>query len=237
LLSQGRLDEAWIVTERLHASKSDPTDSYEQAEYRQMSAQIKLERNHNAVGMFGQAKLTFNQKSFLKRLGLSFLVQFGNQCTGALVINNYNAQLFSGLGITGNTPLLLLGFNLVTVLGNLFNGLFIDRFGCRRFVLTSCCGILVCLSCEAALAARFVETGSANRAGLGFGVFLILAYVAFYSSYLDATMYPVPLEIFPMVTRSSGMSFSIMGQFTGLSFCLRRRRRRFRISGIGFRLF
>jgi hypothetical protein len=26
-------------------------------------------------------------------------------------------------------------------------------------------------------------------------------------------MYLVPLEIFPMVTRSSGMSFSIMGQF------------------------
>jgi hypothetical protein len=91
LLGQGRLDEAWVVTERLHASKSDPTDSYEQAEYRQMSAQIKFERNHNAVGIFGQAKLTFNQKSFLKRLGLSFLVQFGNQCTGALVINNYNA--------------------------------------------------------------------------------------------------------------------------------------------------
>lgn len=78
LLSQGRLDEAWIVTERLYSSKNDPADSYEQAEYRQMSAQIRLERNHNAVGMFGQAKLAFNQKSFLKRLGLGFLVQFGN---------------------------------------------------------------------------------------------------------------------------------------------------------------
>jgi len=76
LLSQGRLDEAW--TERLHASKNDPTDNYEQAEYRQMSAQIRFERNHNAVGMSGQAKLVFNQKSFLKRLGLGFLVQFGN---------------------------------------------------------------------------------------------------------------------------------------------------------------
>lgn len=83
------------------ASRNDATDSYEQAEYRQMSAQIKFERNHNAIGMFGQAKLAFNQKSFLKQLGLGFLVQFGNRCTGALVINNCNAQLFSGLGITG----------------------------------------------------------------------------------------------------------------------------------------
>lgn len=146
-------------------------------------------------------------------------MQFGNRCTGALVINNYKAQLFSGLGITGNTPLLLLGFfNPVTVPGNLFNGLFIDRFGCRRFgcrrfVLIGYCGILVYFSCEAALTALFVETGSANRVGLGFGVFFIFAYVAFYSSCLDATLYLVPLEIFLIVIRSSGMSFSIMGQF------------------------
>jgi len=98
-------------------------------------------------------------------------------------------------GDHGSTPLLLLGFsNLVTVLSNLFNGLFIDRFGRRRFILTGCCGI----PCEAALTARFVETGSADRVGLGF-VFFIFAYVAFYSSCLDTTMYLVPLEIFPMV--------------------------------------
>lgn len=111
------------MTKRLHASKNDPDDSYAHAEYTQMRSQIEFERQHNVVGWLGQAKLAFSQKSFLKRLGLGFLVQFGNQCTGALVINNYNAQLFSGLGISGGTPLLLIGFfNLVTVPGNLFNG-------------------------------------------------------------------------------------------------------------------
>jgi MFS family permease len=182
-----------------------------------MTSQIQFERQHDAVGTLKQARLAFSQKSFLKRLGLGFLVQFGNQCTGALVINNYNAQLFGGLGIKGSMPLLLLGFfNLVTVPGNLFNGLFIDRFGRRGFVLTGCVGIIVCLSCEAAMTARFVEVPSGtppNRTGLGFGVFFIFAYVAFYSSCLDATMYLVPSEIFPMVIRSFGMSFSIMGQF------------------------
>jgi MFS family permease len=117
-----------------------------------MRMQINFEREHNAVTAFGQARLAFSQRSFLKRLGLGFLVQFGNQCTGALVINNYNAVLFSGLGIKGSLPLLLLGFfNLVTVPGNLFNGLFIDRFGRRKFVLTGCIGIIVCLSGEAAM--------------------------------------------------------------------------------------
>lgn len=210
-------DQAWDVTRRLHENKKkDPNDSYAHAEYSQMMAQIQFEKHHNAVGMLKQARLAFSQKSFLKRLGLGFLVQFGNQCTGALVINNYNTQLFAGLGIKGSTPLLLLGFfNLVTVPGNLFNGLFIDRFGRRRFVLTGCIGILVCLSCEAAMTAIFVENPakSGNRVGLGFGVAFIFTYVAFYSSCLDATMYLVPSEIFPMIIRSFGMSFSIMGQF------------------------
>ena len=73
------------MTQRLHASKSDPEDTYAHAEYRQMQAQIEFEREHNAVGTLAQARLSFRQRSFLKRLGLGFLVQFGNQCTGALV--------------------------------------------------------------------------------------------------------------------------------------------------------
>jgi hypothetical protein len=45
------------------------------------------------------------------------------------------------------------------------------------------------------MTAQFVETGSTNRIGLGFGVFFIFAYVCFYSSCLDATMYLVPSEM------------------------------------------
>lgn len=189
LLSQGRSEQAWKVTQRLHASTKDPNDDFARAEYSQMQAQIAFERKHNAIGTLAQARLAFSQRSFLKRLGLGFLVQFGNQCTGALVINNYNTILFSGLGIKGGMPLLLLGFfNLTTVPGNLFNGLFIDRFGRRRFVITGCIGIIVCLSGEAAMTACFVETGLTNQVGLGWGVAFIFLYVVFYSSCLDATM-------------------------------------------------
>lgn len=39
----------------------------------------------------------------------SFGVQFFNQTTGALVINNYLTQILSRLGVTGGTPLLLIG--------------------------------------------------------------------------------------------------------------------------------
>lgn len=221
LIGKDQIDLAWEITRKLHRNKKDPEDTYAHAEYAQMMAQITFEKHHNAVGTVAQARLAFSQKSFIKRLALGFLVQFGNQCTGALVINNYVAQLFTGLGISGGTPLLLLGFfNLVTVPGNLMNGLFIDRFGRRRFVLTGCIGILFCLSGEAAMTAQFVETGSNNRVGLGFGVFFIFLFVAFYSSCLDATMYLIPSEIFPMVIRSFGVSFSIMGQFIATTILL-----------------
>lgn len=126
----------------------------------------------------------------------SFLVQAGNQFTGALVINNYLTQILSSLGVTGGTPLLLIGiYNLCTVPGNLCNGLFIDRFGRRKFVLVGCIGILVCLSGEAAMTAIFVQTGSTNRVGLAWGVVFIFLYVVFYSSCLDATMYLIPSEM------------------------------------------
>ena len=186
-----------------------------------MISQISYERQHSAVTTLQQARLIFSEKSFLKRLGLGFFVQFGNQCTGTLVISNYNAQLFSGLGITGGTALLLLGFfNLTTVPGNFFNGLFVHRFGRRPCVLVGCIDIILCLSCEAALASQFVETKSTNQVGLGFGVFFIFFFVVFYCSCLDATMYLVPSEIFPMVLRSLGMSFSIVEQFEATTILL-----------------
>jgi hypothetical protein len=82
LIGKDRTEEAWSITQKLHRNKKDPEDAYAHAEYAQMLAQITFERQHNAVGPLAQARLSFSQKSFLKRLGLGFLVQFGNQCTG-----------------------------------------------------------------------------------------------------------------------------------------------------------
>jgi MFS family permease len=135
LLAQGRDEQAWETTKKLHASKSDPEDTYAQAEFRQMREQIQFERAQNAATFWGQAKLAWSKASYRKRLYLGFLVQAGNQFTGALVINNYQTTFYNGLGITGRLPLLLVGcFNFVTVPGNLTNGLLVDHIGRRKFV-------------------------------------------------------------------------------------------------------
>lgn len=82
LIGKDQTDLAWEITRKLHRSQKDPEDTYAHAEFAQMMAQINFERQHNAVGTIAQARLAFSQRSFLKRLGLGFLVQFGNQCTG-----------------------------------------------------------------------------------------------------------------------------------------------------------
>jgi sugar porter (SP) family MFS transporter len=221
LLAKGREEEAWETIRRLHANKSDPEDTYAHGEFRQMKEQISFEREHNAVGTFAQAKLAFSKKSYRKRLALGFLVQAGNQFTGALVVNNYQTTFYNGLGITGRLPLLLVGcFNFVTVPGNLANGLLVDHVGRRKFVIFGCAALCIILSVEAALSARFAETGSNNKVGLGFGVAFIFLFPVFYSLCLDATMYLIPAEIFPMTIRSFGISFSIMGQWIATTILL-----------------
>ncbi|OAG37865.1 hypothetical protein AYO21_07971 [Fonsecaea monophora] len=214
LMSQGQDDKAWDTLRRLHASKSDTHDTYAHAEFRQIREQINFERRHNVVGPWGQARLTFRTKSLMRRLGLGFLVQFGNMCTGSLVISNYSARIFASLGLKDHMPLLMLSLmNLLCIFGNLSCSILVDRVGRRRYMLIGIVGLIVCLAGEAAMTARFVETGSTNKVGLGFGVFFIFLFVLFYSGFCDATMYIIPSEIFPMVVRSFGISFSVMGQF------------------------
>lgn len=96
LLSQGREEDAWKTTRRLHANKKDPEDSYAQAEFLQMKEQIAFEREHDAVGFLAQARLAFSRRSFRKRLALGFLVQAGNQFTGAYVFQSYNVPTSAG---------------------------------------------------------------------------------------------------------------------------------------------
>lgn len=209
------------MTKRLHANRKDPKDTYAKAEFRQMKEQISFEREHDAVGFIARARLAFSRPSFRKRLALGFLVQAGNQFTGALVVNNYQTTFYNGLGIDGRLPLLLVACsNFVTVPGNPLNGLLVDHVGRRKFVIAGCASLCVVLSVEAALTAQFAETGSTNKVGSGFGVAFIFLFPVFYSICLDATMYLIPAEIFPMTIQSFGISFSTSGQWVATTVLL-----------------
>jgi hypothetical protein len=76
-------------------------------------------------------------------------------------------------------------------------------------------GTAVCLCFEAALTKYYVATESTNRFGLGFGVFFIFLYVAFYAACMDNQQYVIVSETFAMESRSLGVAFSLFGQFAG----------------------
>jgi hypothetical protein len=128
------------------------------------------------------------------------------------VINNYQTTFYNDLGIIGRLALLLVGcFNFVTVPGNLPNGLLVDHIGGGKFIIAGCIMLCIILCVETALTARFADTNSNNKVGLGIGVAFIFLFPVFYSLCLDATIYLYQAKIFPMMISSFGISWSISG--------------------------
>lgn len=150
---------------------------------------------------------------------------------GNIVINNYQVTLYGSLGITGGLPILLTAmWNLVAIFGNGTCARFVDRVGRRTFLLVGIAGCLVFLSIETAMVAQYV--GTDNKAGNAAGgestrrrnasnnaltfslaVFALFGYIVFYSGGCDVIQYLYAAEIFPMLWRSFGMGFSLLGQW------------------------
>jgi MFS family permease len=91
--------------------------------------------------------------------------------------------------------------------------LLMDRFGRKNVFMLGIASTAACLAAEAALTKYFVQTGSTNRVGLGFGVFFIFLYVVFFASCMDAQQYVIVSETFPMEFRSIGVAISLAAQY------------------------
>ena len=159
----------------------------------------------------------FKRRSFLHRVAIGMGSQLINVSTGNLVVNNYQVSLYQRLGVQGGIPILLIAFwNVVGMWGNTTSAFFImDKYGRKGFYMLGIAGCGISLIFEAALTKYYVETGSSNRVGLGFGVFFIFLYVVFYSSCMDNQQYVICSEVFPMETRGLGVALSLFGQFAG----------------------
>jgi MFS family permease len=128
---------------------------------------------------------------------------------------DYQVHIYNQLGLNGGIPILLLAiWNVFGMLGNM-NGaiLLMDRFGRKNVFMLGIASTAACLAAEAALTKYFVQTGSTNRVGLGFGVFFIFLYVVFFASCMDAQQYVIVSETFPMEFRSLGVAISLAAQY------------------------
>lgn len=238
LVTKNRLPEAKSVLESLHGSKDDHQQTFAHAEFEQIVAQLELERRQrhdrhrashpnsttevsNDQGVFNEFMSLMTHLPHRRRAVLGFTIMFGAQCTGVLVINNYQVILFPSLGIS---PALSLGlysvYLAIAFVGNSLCGYIVDRVGRRPCLLIGLCGCLVALVGET-ITAKFAADPGAGRGILSAAVFFIFLYIPFFSTLIDPNMYIYASEIFPAEVRSIGVAVSMSGKCTSENTSLR----------------
>ncbi|KAK4983485.1 hypothetical protein LTR50_007190 [Elasticomyces elasticus] len=212
LLGKGREDEAFQTLRRLHRTKDDPEELHIKREFYQMKAQLEYDKeSKQGLGRFP----LFSTAHYRKRAALAFLLMFGNEFTGVLVIANYGVLLYTALGLKTYVPLLLAAvWVTIAIFGNFFAALYLDRVGRRLFLLIGLGGICITNTLECVLQARYL--GSSNLAGQRAAVFFIFMFIVFWSGFCDATQYTYIAEIFPTATRAEGVAFGTLGYYFGV---------------------
>lgn len=186
LMQQNRNEEAHAVLLKLHRQKNDQHDTVARTEFYQMKKQVELDRQIKAtVSRFELFKTPANRRRAL----VGFLLMWNNQFTGVLILANYGILLYTSLGLTSYVPLLLTSIWVTSSFpGNIFCAFFVERFGRRKFMLIGLSGILMCLICETALQASFLNTN--NRAGQNAAIFFIFFFLTpFWSTFMDASQF------------------------------------------------
>lgn len=101
LLQKGRDAEAYTIVKRLHDSTTEDERDFAEREFTQMKQQIEYERE---VSIKSWTQL-FTKPSNRRRLILGILLQVFLQTTGVNVVNYYQTQIFSSIGIAGRNVL------------------------------------------------------------------------------------------------------------------------------------
>jgi len=209
LIQKGRNAEALAVLRKLHKMKDESHDEYARREYIQMVKQTEHDSAmRKDLGRFAILKTRPNRHRVL----LAIVIMWGAQFTGVWVLGTYGVYLYTSLGMTGSKPLLLYAlWCTITIPGNTFTALFIDKIGRRTLMLIGITGILISLICEAALQAQYL--GTDNVAGQGAAIFFLFFFIfPWWCGCMDATIYVYLSEIFPSYLRSQGQSIG-MGSF------------------------
>lgn len=219
LVSKGRTEQAWKTLALIHvkggvdvagtvppasqqeivhritesSARGHPDVALAIEEYRQITDQINHEQARARIHG-NKWKRAISVPSFRKRLLIGFLVQFGAETGGPLVINNYSFVIYRNLGQTGYMPFLLIAVWLTTaVFWNILGANMMDRIGRRTAMLVGMAGCCILVAIEAALTARYASTDS--KVGNGFAIFIIFLYLAIQGSCIDCSMYLYVSEI------------------------------------------
>jgi len=132
LITQGRMDEAAQILEKLHVNKYDREGVIARAEMIQIKAQVEADKALPRGFVH-----IFQTPSLRKRAFCTFLVWFTSMATGVLVIANLTPLLFAGLNYGSTAQFgLSTAWLVVCILCAFMGGLLVDRFGRRLFLST-----------------------------------------------------------------------------------------------------
>ncbi|KAH7127796.1 general substrate transporter [Dactylonectria estremocensis] len=206
LVMTGSSDKALRTLERLHQKPGETDHELARSEFAQITLQLDMHpRNEN---IFSLLKTSTNRKRFFAGI----FVQFITQCTGILVVNNYQIMLWESIGQTGSRPLLLYAVYLTwaSVL-NVVSSMIVDRVGRVRLLCIGVAGLVCMLSVFVGLFSNFA--GSDNEVGKVMCIVTLFLWLTFYATCIDAVCFVYVSEIFPTQMRSKGVAASVGALF------------------------
>lgn len=184
LVMKSRINEALGVLRLIGVSEP-------QKELDEIVASVHLERSAEHVPLFS--------RQYRFPVFIAITVGLFCQLSGINAILYYLNDIFSLAGATkvsGDLQAVAVGaMNLIATLGAMS---VIDRFGRKKLLLTGTAGLIVCL---AMISALFL-TGS----HLGWLVWLLMLYIAFFAISQGAVVWVYPGEVFPNRVRAKGQS-------------------------------
>lgn len=189
-LMHGRRDDAVATLRRV-----DP-----EADVEQEVSEIELDLRAESGGSLREMiRVPYARATFFV-LGLGFLVQI----TGINAVTYYSPFIFQGMGVKGNTPLLIQGFvELFSVFAVLASVGTVDRLGRRVTLLT---GVGVMIASNILLVALFGFTDLSGGLTSVLGFVGILFFTAGFNFGFGALVWVYASESFPARLRTAGAS-------------------------------
>ncbi|KDQ56456.1 hypothetical protein JAAARDRAFT_59315 [Jaapia argillacea MUCL 33604] len=152
-------------------------------------------------------------RTYRKRALICVSVQAMTSCTGVNVIQYYQTTLYNGLGITGQSILLLSAiYGICGAVANALTTLFVvDRFGRRNLMLVGTSSICLSLTFSAVMSRFFLS--SDNSIGKGFAIFGLYWFTVSYYGCLNSSTWLYGAEVVPVSLRSKLMGTAACAHF------------------------
>ena len=184
LVTRNRTDEALAILSMMGSPDS-------KTELREIMDSIHMER--------GMAQESLFQREYRLPIFLAVSIGLFNQLSGINAILYYSNYIFASAGfsqLSSSLQTVLIG--LMNLLATLLGMSLIDKVGRKTLLLVGSVGMTLCLSGVAAVFFTQSHTGAL--------VWLLVAYIAFFSVSQGAVIWVYIAEVFPNRVRSKGQS-------------------------------